>query len=47
MVPTKSNKEVSVATVEELLYALPKFMKPFGRNLVSATLDDHVRDAMM
>ncbi|KIL64803.1 hypothetical protein M378DRAFT_77637 [Amanita muscaria Koide BX008] len=47
MIAAETNKAVSGATVEELIYSAPKFMKPFARKLVAAALEDHVRNAMM
>ncbi|KAF8630568.1 hypothetical protein AX17_005380 [Amanita inopinata Kibby_2008] len=49
MVPAKTNQEVSFATVEELLYPVPRFfgLKRFGRGLIAATVEDIARVSMM
>jgi hypothetical protein len=47
MVPADSNKQTADETTAMLLYSLPKFLHPIGKNLVSALMDDRLRKAMM
>ena len=47
MVPNKASQIIAVATVQEVLYVLPKFLKQVGVMLAAAALDDHVRNAFM
>lgn len=47
MVPDENNKKTAEQTVEILLWGVPKAMKPAGRNVVSAIMDDRLRAAMM
>lgn len=47
MVPNVSNKQTAQETVEMLLYTVPDMLKPMGRNIVSAVMDDRLRKAMM
>ena len=47
MVPDKNNRKVAEQTVAILLYSVPGFLKPYGRRMVSALMDDRLRTAMM
>ncbi|PFH48519.1 hypothetical protein AMATHDRAFT_5718 [Amanita thiersii Skay4041] len=47
MVPAKTNEEVAYATIEELLYPVPKVLKGFCRGLSFCLLEDRVRTAML
>ena len=47
MVPDVNNKKTAEETVAILLCSMPSFIKPVGRNLVSALMDDRLRTAMM
>lgn len=47
MVPDKNNQKTADQTVAILLYSLPKFVKPHGRRIVSALMDDRLRTAIM
>lgn len=47
MIPNKASQVIAVATVQEVLYALPKFLKQIGVMLAVAALDDHVQNAFM
>lgn len=46
MVFEKCNKEVADHTTNLLLYSLPTFLHGFARNMVSALMDDQLREAM-
>ena len=47
MIPDKNNHKTAEQTVAILLYSLPRFLKPHGRSVVSALMDDRLRTAMM
>lgn len=47
MVPDKNNQKTADQTVAILLYSMPRLMKPHGRRVVSALMDDRLRTAMM
>ncbi|KAL8953077.1 MAG: hypothetical protein Q9222_001070 [Ikaeria aurantiellina] len=47
MVPHLDNNKTADQTVAILLWGLPRFLKPFGENLVAALMDDRLRTAMM
>ena len=47
MLPDKNNKKTADQTVAILLYSIPSFVKPYGREIVSALMDDRLRTAMM
>ena len=47
MIPDKNNYQLAEQTVAILLYSLPRFLKPYGRMVVSALMDDRLRTAMM
>lgn len=47
MVPDKNNQKTAEQTVAILLYNIPGFLKPYGRRIVSALMDDRLRTAMM
>ena len=49
MVPEETNKIITDGTIKELLYPVPNFfgLKQFGRSLVAAATEDHVRISMM
>ncbi|KAL2817687.1 streptococcal 67 kDa myosin-cross-reactive antigen like family-domain-containing protein [Aspergillus cavernicola] len=47
MKPSPQNKEVADKTMDVLVYAMPRFMKPIGVNFASCVMDDRLRDAMM
>ena len=47
MVRDLNNKKIADETVGILLWSLPESLKPFGRNVVSALMDDRLRTAMM
>lgn len=47
MVPDKNNQKTAEQTVAILLYSIPGFLKPYGRRVVSALMDDRLRTAMM
>ena len=47
MIPDKNNYKTAEQTVAILLYSLPRFLKPYGKSIVSALMDDRLRTAMM
>jgi hypothetical protein len=47
MVPHEVNRVISEHTIALLLYTMPSFLKPFGRKVVIALLEDRLRGAMM
>lgn len=47
MVPDQNNRKTAEQTVAILLYSMPVFVKPYGRRIVSALMDDRLRTAMM
>ena len=47
MKPAATNHETAIQTTEILLWAVPNFAKPFGRQAVSALMDSRLRTAMM
>ena len=47
MVPNENNRKTAEHTVAILLWSLPNIMKPFGKKVVSAVMDDRLRRAMM
>lgn len=47
MVPDKNNQKTAEQTVAILLYSMPGFLKPHGRRIVGALMDDRLRTAMM
>lgn len=47
MLPNKYNHQLAEETTRILLASVPGFMKPFGKKLVVALLDDRLRIAMM
>ncbi|KAJ0420959.1 hypothetical protein BJY00DRAFT_283338 [Aspergillus carlsbadensis] len=47
MKPTPQNKEVAEKTMDVLLYAVPKVLRPIGVNFASCVMDDRLREAMM
>ncbi|KAF2094830.1 hypothetical protein NA57DRAFT_46130 [Rhizodiscina lignyota] len=47
MVPNKWNHQTAEETTAMLLYTVPEWVKPIGRNLVSTLMDDRLRKAMM
>jgi hypothetical protein len=47
MKPTSQNKEVAEKTMDVLLYAVPKVLRPIGVNFASCVMDDRLREAMM
>ena len=47
MVPDKNNHKTAEQTTAILLYSIPGFLKPYGRRVVSALMDDRLRTAMM
>ncbi|KAL4861889.1 hypothetical protein BDV12DRAFT_207670 [Aspergillus spectabilis] len=47
MKPSSENKEVADKTMDVLVYAMPRFLKPVGVNFASCVMDDRLREAMM
>lgn len=47
MVPNKDNHQTANETTAILLFTLPKALQSFGRQVVSAVMDDRLRNAMM
>ena len=47
MVPAQSNHITAVQTIEVLLYAVPQFLKPYGRTAVLTLMDPLLRTAMI
>lgn len=47
MLPDHNNHKTAEQTVAILLYSMPAFVKPYGRRIVSALMDDRLRTAMM
>ncbi|KAL6718062.1 hypothetical protein ACLMJK_004147 [Lecanora helva] len=47
MVPDQNNRDTADHTVDILLWSVPNLMKPFGRKVVSALMDDRLRKAMI
>jgi hypothetical protein len=47
MVPDKYNHKLAEETTAILLYDVPSFLKPTGKQIVSALMDDRLRKAMM
>jgi hypothetical protein len=47
MVPTKDNHQTAVETTAMLLYTMPKAVHPIGENVISALMDDRLREAMI
>lgn len=47
MMPHLDNKKTADETVAILLWGIPRGLKPFGSRVVSALMDDRLRDAMM
>ena len=47
MVPDQNNKDTAERTVDILLWSVPNALKPFGKHVVSAIMDDRLRKAMM
>ena len=47
MVPNETNNKTAADTVAILLWSVPKWMKPFGKKIVCALMDDILRKAMM
>ena len=47
MVPNKNNHKTAEQTMAILLYSLPAFMKPYGKKIVLALMDERLRSAMM
>ncbi|CBF86643.1 uncharacterized protein ANIA_10293 [Aspergillus nidulans FGSC A4] len=47
MKPSSSNQEVADKTMDVLVYALPRFLKPMGVKFATCMMDDRLREAMM
>ena len=47
MMPAISNKHLAYSTIDRLLWKLPVSMKSVGKNLMTALLEDKVREAML
>jgi hypothetical protein len=47
MVPSQHNHQLAEETTRILLAAAPDFMKPFGKKIVTALMDERLRLAMM
>ncbi|KAL4819538.1 hypothetical protein BDW67DRAFT_132868 [Aspergillus spinulosporus] len=47
MKPSPSNQEVADKTMDVLVYALPRFLKPVGVKFAACVMDDRLREAMM
>jgi len=47
MVPAVTNQKVAEATLYYIVWALPGFLKPVGKNFAAAILEDKLREAMM
>ena len=47
MLPDYNNQRTADQTVAILLYGMPGFLKPYGKKVVSALMDDRLRTAMM
>lgn len=47
MKPSAANKEVADKTMDVLVYALPKPLKPVGVKFASCVMDERLRTAMM
>ena len=47
MIPDKNNHKTAEQTVAILLFSLPRFLKPLGKRVVSALMDDRLRMATM
>ena len=47
MVPANTNRQTAEETVAILLWGVPNALKPYGRKVVSALMDDRLRAAMM
>ncbi|KAL4883215.1 streptococcal 67 kDa myosin-cross-reactive antigen like family-domain-containing protein [Aspergillus karnatakaensis] len=47
MKPSPENKEVADKTMDVLVYAMPRFLKPVGVNFAACVMDDRLREAMM
>ncbi len=47
MMPDENNRKTAEHTVAILLWGVPNLMKPFGKRVVSAIMDDRLRNAMM
>lgn len=47
MVPDENNRRTAEQTIAILLWGVPKMLKPYGRMVISALMDDRLRTAMM
>jgi hypothetical protein len=47
MVPAITNRDTANATIDLLLFDIPKSMLPFGRLVVSSLMDKRLRDSVM
>lgn len=47
MVPARTNHDTALQTIEILLWPVPLILKPLGRQVVSALLEQRLRKAMM
>ena len=47
MIPAESNRKTAEETVAILLWGVPRSLKPYGRKVVAALMDDRLRKAMM